>query len=146
MRTSTEGTLVMARFCNKNILKRVLLCCSPFSSLTFLSFHSFAFLQSQHELVLPVTSVTLIYKVYFAGLLLLLYDCPVVWPMTPDFKQAVHREITPVQYQLSRLSTTPSMLQYTLPEHTKCSDCGIWLYQFLIIAYLFTLFTLYLIG
>ena len=63
VRSSTEGTLVIVRFCNNNILiMHVLLCCSPFSSPTFLSFHSFSFLQprAQHELVL---SVTLIYKV-----------------------------------------------------------------------------------
>ena len=39
--------------------------------------------------------------------------------MTPIFKQPVHREITPIQYQSS---TTPSMLQYTLPDHTKSSN------------------------
>ena len=71
------------------------------------------FSNPQHELVLPVT---LIYKVFcrptFSSIWLLS-------SLTPDYKQLVHREITPFQYQLSRSSTTPSVLHYTLPGHTK---------------------------
>ena len=116
--SSTEGTLVMAHFCNKNILMHVLLCCSPFFSPTFLSFSSFSFLQ-------PRTWIGTASNTYLQSTLqayLLLYECPVVWPVTPDFKQHVHREITPVQYQLSRLSTIAWMLQYTLPGLTKSSN------------------------
>ena len=106
---------------------------SLFSSPTFLSFHSLAFLQPhfsflpffrfspaplffpstlslfsnpQHELVLLVRQVTLIYKVLYRHAFTAIW-LPSSWPMTPDFKQLVHREITPVQYPLS---TTPSML------------------------------------
>ena len=47
VRSSTEGTLVMVRICNHSILMHALLCCSPFSSPTSFSFHSFSFLQPQ---------------------------------------------------------------------------------------------------
>ena len=85
----TEGTLVMARVCNKNILMHVLLCCFPFSSPTFLSFHSFSFLQPKHELVTTSNSLS-------TGRLVL----------------------SSINYQ-DQMSTTPSMRQYTLPGHTS---------------------------
>ena len=86
---------------------------TPSPALLFFPSTLSLFSNPQHELVLPVT---LIYKVLCRP------TFTSIWlprPMTSDFKQLVHREITPVQYQLS---AKLSMLQYTLPEHAKSSN------------------------